>query len=205
MQVVDVTRSDDIAQAAWIAPRLRPFETAQAGSVIPGGFDAYARIDHEREGTLPESAAKALVSILAAQGEIWIGLWDGYGFLYPDRGTRWLSASRAEAPSEPVVLPWRTPPYPDRGRRRFKLPHRDFLLYRGRAEQIPGWMGGPNLWWPDDRSWCVASEIDLPWTYAGGASDLIAKILADKALQARPLSLDESTLPRDHPELRQRI
>ena len=26
----------------------------------------------------------------------------------------------------------------------------------------------PNLWWPADRAWRVASDIDLPSTYLGG-------------------------------------
>jgi hypothetical protein len=205
MQIVDVRPSDEVEEAAWIGPRLHPFEAFDAGSVIPTGFDSYARLDHEQPGLLPQNAAAALIEILPAQGDIWIALWEGYGFLYPEQGIKWLTASsKSEPPSEPPVLPWRTPPYPDRRRRRIKLPHRNYLLYRGPASQIAGWMEGPNLWWPDDRSWCVASEIDLAWTYVGGAESLIARVMAEPKLGAKPLSLDESTLARDHPELGER-
>ena len=47
-----------------------------------------------------------------------------------------------------------------------------------------GWEDGPNLWWPDDRAWCVASEIDFPYTYVGGSNQLIEEILADPLLEA---------------------
>ena len=207
MQVVDVQPWNDVSVAAWIGPRLRPFETAQAGSVVPSGFPAYARIDNEREGVLPRSVAHVLVQILGAGGEAWLALWAGYGFLRPGDGWKVLF-SGPRPPSEPPPAPaapsWLVPPSPPRRARLLRLPHRDYFLYRGRLDDVPGWMEGPNLWWPDDRSWCVASEIDLPWTYIGGAETLIAAILADPDLGAKPLSLDESTLARDHPELGQR-
>jgi hypothetical protein len=51
------------------------------------------------------------------------------------------------------------------------LPQRDYLLFEGPLEAATelGWnmQGGgfvpqsPNLFWPDDHAWCVASEIDL--------------------------------------------
>jgi hypothetical protein len=51
-------------------------------------------------------------------------------------------------------------------------------------------MDGPNIWWPDDRAWCVASEIDLPYTYVGGEQGLIEEILTHPALEALPARLD---------------
>ena len=48
----------------------------------------------------------------------------------------------------------------------------------------------PNLWWPDDRAWCVATEIDLAWTYVGGSAALIDDVLASAALEAQPVSPD---------------
>jgi hypothetical protein len=42
----------------------------------------------------------------------------------------------------------------------------------------------PNLWWPADRSWCIASEIDLPWTYVGGSEELITAVLDAAELEA---------------------
>ena len=44
----------------------------------------------------------------------------------------------------------------------------------------------PNLWWPADRSWCVATEIDLAWTYVGGPAGLIEAVLGDERIEALP-------------------
>jgi hypothetical protein len=57
--------------------------------------------------------------------------------------------------------------------------------------QAAGWVDGPNLWWPDDRSWCVASEIDFPYTYVGGPTKLIEEILAHPLLEALPATVDQ--------------
>jgi hypothetical protein len=46
--------------------------------------------------------------------------------------------------------------------------------------------GDVDLWWPADRAWCVASEIDLPWTYIGGSRGLIDAILTDDCIEALP-------------------
>jgi hypothetical protein len=72
------------------------------------------------------------------------------------------------------------------------MPGRDYLLFTGSVDQGEGWPDGPNLWWPDDRSWCVASEIDFPYTYVGGGQQLIDEILAHPALEALPAALDQA-------------
>jgi len=30
----------------------------------------------------------------------------------------------------------------------------------------------PDLWWPEDRAWFVATDTDLSWLYVGGTTDL---------------------------------
>jgi hypothetical protein len=67
-----------------------------------------------------------------------------------------------------------------------RLPHRDYLLFREPLAKAEGWEDGPNLWWPDDRAWCVASEIDLPYTYVGGPKELVDAILRSPAIEALP-------------------
>ena len=48
-----------------------------------------------------------------------------------------------------------------------------------------------NLWWPQDRAWFVASEIDLAWTYVGGPAGLIGELLADMRIEALPAAPDD--------------
>jgi hypothetical protein len=78
---------------------------------------------------------------------------------------------------------------------RVRLPNREYLLYQGPAEAVVATAGLPrawgqcaSLWWPADRAWCVASEVDLPWTYVGGPRGLIDAILADGRIEALPAS-----------------
>jgi hypothetical protein len=47
---------------------------------------------------------------------------------------------------------------------------------------------GWGSWWPDDRAWCVATEIDLGWTYVGGSAALISDVVANPRLEAQPAS-----------------
>ena len=42
-----------------------------------------------------------------------------------------------------------------------------------------------NLWWPADHAWCVATEIDFPWTYVGGSRACIDRLVADVRLDAQ--------------------
>ncbi|MDH6678082.1 hypothetical protein M2284_002285 [Rhodococcus sp. LBL1] len=44
-----------------------------------------------------------------------------------------------------------------------------------------------NLWWPDDHTWCVATDIDHMSTYVGGSVACIDAILTDPRLEAFPV------------------
>lgn len=41
-----------------------------------------------------------------------------------------------------------------------------------------------NLWWPDDKKWFVATEIDLMSTYVGGSREVINAISESLALES---------------------
>jgi hypothetical protein len=90
------------------------------------------------------------------------------------------------------------------------LPERDYVLYAGPIEvalatldtgpaqfasdpTVQPWnTQSPNLWWPDDRSWFVATEIDHAWTYVGGSEALIDSILNADGLEALPVHISDS-------------
>lgn len=77
---------------------------------------------------------------------------------------------------------------------------RDMLLFDGPIEAVVS-IGasapidgqiyrrrGPQWWWPEDRAWFVATEIDYPWTYVAGPAALIHEIVEDTGLEARPVT-----------------
>jgi hypothetical protein len=118
----------------------------------------------------------------------WFCLWDGYG---------WENIRLLTPLGEPPV---RLPdPIPENVRhgRRVRLPNRDYLLYSGTLEAVmatvalAGQEQTPNLWWPADRSWCVATEIDLAWTYVGGPSDMIERLVLEDRIEALPAEPDD--------------
>jgi hypothetical protein len=117
----------------------------------------------------------------------WFCVWDGYGW----------DGTQLARPGEPSVpLPATIPQAVLRGPR-VHLPERDYLLYAGPVETVDavapvaGSYQTANLWWPSDRAWCVASEIDLPWTYVGGPAGLIERLLADGRLEVLPAGPDD--------------
>ncbi len=230
--------SNDVDQAAWIADRLSAFGSTIT-SVVPSGFEAYARILHPAEAphyghgklvrwggvaawsglplrpdsqfhsiALPKSApespapwdgqgpqpgglyspdAQSLAAILrqwtSRPDECWFGLWDGYG---------WEGRIPLAAPGERVTALPDPVPESVRNGPRVHLPHRDYLLYSGPVEAVLASVSladsgqTPNLWWPDDRTWFVASEIDLAWTYVGGSAGMVKSLIKDDRIEALP-------------------
>ncbi|MFR9802785.1 hypothetical protein ACL02T_10835 [Pseudonocardia sp. RS010] len=82
---------------------------------------------------------------------------------------------------------------------RLALPGRNYLLFTGPLADAAGlgdprgiWPQSPNLFWPQDRSWCVATEIDFDSTLIGGSRRLIDAVLACLGLEAWPVSPGDS-------------
>ncbi len=50
----------------------------------------------------------------------------------------------------------------------------------------------PSLWWPDDRAWCVATDVDLQSTYLGGSAECVARLLNDEQVEVMPVSAEQS-------------
>jgi hypothetical protein len=74
---------------------------------------------------------------------------------------------------------------------RFELPGREYFLVKGpiqvadRLITSPHWIRiGPSLWWPEDRAWCVATEIDFRWTYVGASTECVEQLEGEPRLEA---------------------
>jgi hypothetical protein len=210
--------SSDVTPAEWILPRLHPF-AQDVGSVIPDGFEAYCRIFHPvknhpttktwsgiaaangrvvhpemqfhminrpvgappplrcemdpivRWGYIPNVIREALIDVLRRETttpeQCWFCVWEGRGGM-DDYG---ITA-------------------------RVRHPQRAYLLFGGPIDtEAPQDSFGdselPNLWWPADRAWMVATEIDFAWTYVGGTLTVIDALLADARLEALPARITD--------------
>jgi hypothetical protein len=240
--------SADVAQADWIRERPWPWRRGgpgvEVGSIIPGGFEAYAPILHPalrwRDATPPigepeyvtwaEVASWSGTSMQTGVPFAWLeerpdgSVWSqsappGVDHTPPQNGepSPALEVRMAQelagftsTPEHVWYCIWSgwgdmEPPYP--GVPEVTLPSREYYLFEGPLDGIANFLlprlGGfyraPNLWWPDDRAWCVASEIDFCCTYVGGPREAIEAIVARddvEGFEVTPGDTAETTDPR---------
>ena len=125
-------------------------------------------------GMLPEGECQVLISVLkgftSTPERCYFSLWHGYGFL-DDRYFKRVA--------------------------KLKVPRREeYLVFCGPLNSIMSfykhvggrWGQSPNIWWPEDRAWCVATEIDSLDTFALGA----VRLASSKSLHTQVLRLSVS-------------
>jgi hypothetical protein len=163
--------------------------------------------DPERGNLIPEilgPLCDLLADHTATPEQCFFCLWEGYGWIqggFPitravRAGARIPPGFRFEEVSRPAFS------LEDLSRPRVQLPHRDYLLLVGSlatALQIGSWPAAdwfipqsPNLFWPADQAWCVASEIDFDSTLVGGTPQLIDAILQARTFDSWAVQPDDS-------------
>jgi hypothetical protein len=153
----------------------------------PGLFDGWPQV-----GSLPLELARALVSLLSRHTstpeKCWFAAWEGWGDpVFAHFG----GSSDASAPPLPTVVA--RPKRP-----KFNTPGRGYYIAHGpltaALETVYGVVQhyqSASIWWPDDRAWCVATEVDFDWTYVGGSAACIAAVMGDPRLEALPAQLSD--------------
>ena len=163
--------------AKWVLDGLAPFKTLTVGSHVPLRFERYARLSHPGEdGWLPRRVAVPLKPILLRHTpsgtSCWFGVWRGWGLTYQ--------------PDVPKTI------YVDTG-------FREWDLFKGCLDVMDrgfflGLDVGANLVWPDDRSWFVATDIDLDRIYVGCSRNLLSDLLIECRLDAVEVRADDSSV-----------
>ncbi|GAB3954337.1 hypothetical protein [Streptomyces sparsus] len=144
---------------AWhelLGTDLDPYEAF--GLEVPGLFD-----EAPSPGPTPLAVAEALIPVLARHTgtpeRCWFGLWHGYGKWDFDR-------------------------FP-----LFETPDRKEVLLSGALADatsvvaLDEFAELPDLWWPQDRAWCLGGDVDLVSTYVAGSAELVAGLLAHPGLE----------------------
>jgi hypothetical protein len=188
---VTAVNSGRLDPGVWIWSALNPFDAREIGSVVPDCFSSFARVEHEpgpgRRQSLPlmpESALRAVYELLSPETTT------------PDRCWFCVWAERSRFRRRALFRPATTSGCGG-------LSERPHYLYSAKLSEL-GTLGGfpwsltPDLWWPADRAWCVASETDFTWTYIGGSDDLIDSICEHPGLKARRVKPDEAIVPHRH-------
>jgi hypothetical protein len=140
------------------------------GDSQPGVWD-----DPPSQGSLPVRQAARLAKLLAAHTatpeRCWFAVWEGFGALAVPRD------------GSPLV----------------SMPGRSMLLLSGPLAAVTTSLAEPpsdqraSLWWPQDRAWCVATDVDLMTTYVGGSEACVAALVADDQLEVMAVDVDQRT------------
>ena len=87
---------------------------------------------------------------------------------------------------------------------RLRHPGRDYILFEGPLDAVTtlgrqvtdDWFipQSPNLFWPEDQSWCVATEIDYDSSIVAGTSELVAAVMAEPTLETWRVDPDDSLM-----------
>lgn len=162
------------------------------------------------EGDLPDRQLELLVGALARHTltpeDCFFALWDGFGDIHGGPSVAVTTRRRPgtlgrqrTAPTIPAAFAAEV-----MTAARVRIPHRSYLLFAGRltdagqwgaADLLPGEprrINSPNLMWPADHAWFVATEIDQPWTGVGGSTYLLQDLLATEGLYV------QATEPSNH-------
>ncbi len=118
------------------------------------------------DGSLPEELCVRLADVLAGftstPERCWFAVWEGWGDLPPELER----LPKAQAPFG-----------------------RAYVLFSGPVTGIHSlrWSPSsqsPSLWWPDDRAWCVSTEIDDYSTFVAASNECLDAVLREPALEA---------------------
>jgi hypothetical protein len=200
----------DVHPANWVWRSLRVLDTYRIGSVIPDSFSAYASVDHESNRRhrrpsrqLPEQLLRIVYNLLsdatATPDRCWFCVWgaDGRTSTPPFRDLN--RSRRAVTRRRRRLQAFRRAAEPNVAQSQIGLP-RVHYLYRAKLSDMGPlrgfpWGLAPNLWWPEDRAWCVSSETNFTWTYIGGSRALIDSVCEHPQLKARGVRPEDPVAP----------
>ena len=171
-------RDVDVPWAEVAAANGRVAHPVMEWGSITGSMEYFENEDQDpvwqgapARGHLPTAVAARMVSVLARHtatpDDCWFGVWHGWGVLDGDRPT-------------------------------LALPDREYWLVRGPIGLATENMApepseqSASLWWPADRSWFVATDIDLVTTCVGGSTGCIADLLAAEGLETAPADVAQA-------------
>ena len=168
----------DVSWAEVAAANGRVAHPVMEWGSITGSMEFFSEDDQDplwqgapAMGPLPVHVAARIAAVLARHTttpeDCWFGVWSGWGSL------------DVEGPT-------------------LALPGREYWLVRGPIVLATENMApepseqSASVWWPRDRTWCVATDIDLVTTYVGGSAECIADLLAADGLETAPADVHQS-------------
>ncbi|MGH8614080.1 MAG: hypothetical protein ACREYF_19145 [Gammaproteobacteria bacterium] len=190
--------------AAWSGRTVHPLMAFERISAPASGYGVGVApwIVEPYQGTFASDDVIAQADFLAnftdTPQRCFFAVWEGYGYFTPGATVFFCSCSFSESGAKPTVpVPEPRAPAPPAEvltAERFTGVGRDYVLYAGLLSAVTSFHVNrwhpPNIWWPEDRKWCVATDIDLDSTYVGGSEACIDALVNDARFEVLPTTLD---------------
>jgi hypothetical protein len=171
----------DVRWAEVAAANRTVAHPAMEWAALTGSVDFYEDADQSplwdqapARGHLPVGVAAGLVDVLrrhtGTADDVHFGIWSGFGFIVGDAPT-------------------------------LALPAREHWLLRGPIDLALANMAAEpseqsaTLWWPADRAWLVATDIDQLTTYVGGSTRCVADLVGHPGLEAAQVPAEQGVGP----------
>ena len=195
-----VTWAEVAGRSGRMMHRLVQFHAISRSFSSASGSDFLQNISAPENGNLPPDLLMALCEVLGrhtgTEKSCWFCLWDGYGWLYHSPPEATLVFNAPGDVVNDISYSFVRPPFAPEVLHGLKLnlPFRSYLLLEGPLDAALdlGWNitqesfvpQSPNLFWPQDHAWCVASEVDLFCTLVAGSEALAETLMADPRFEA---------------------
>jgi hypothetical protein len=206
-----VTLLSETSAAAWVEAALASPAWGTVASLVPPVFDAYARVlppafpdDGVVRYRWSQIAASRGIALsadtrfddLVDGSDRWGRPSDGGLDIRETAALASVLAGVTDTPDEAYFCLWEGLGLPvtqalQNRPARVRTPHRAYHLLTGpvTAASLLAQSGKwtcVSLWWPADRAWLVATDIDLVSTYVGGSAGCIAELLTAPDLETAP-------------------
>lgn len=151
-------------------------------------------------GSLDPPDNRRLVDLLAGHtnspDDAYFAVWEGNGFFHAGATAIYSAGKKQSRPAPVVSIARELISGP-----RLRHPGRDYVVLSGslrEASTIPDligakpWTPSANLVWPQDHSWCIATEVDFDSTLVGCSRAAAKEILACPDLESFPINPNDS-------------
>jgi hypothetical protein len=203
---------EDPSAAQWIAVHLHP-GSFRVEMMVPDCFESYARIffpfvgdyiyddygrivDNERvtwsevavgNGKVPHALMEAETICAADPGHGHPGAL--YNSLSEEQESAlWPILQRHTTTAQAWFLLWdgfgNVDPRPFERYRKVEHSRRSYHLLHGPLAARDGFANPPSYVWPEDRAWCLTTDIDFYWAFIAATVTCVQEIVATQVLDA---------------------
>lgn len=211
-----VRPADSAAPADWLEDEIRE-PSGVVADLVPDRYDAVVRVHPPAPCEHWWRLYRDVFVAVAGVGErhtttpdrVWIAVWEGHGFdtfsahrAYRDPPANDEERRQRDSTSEQLRVEDARRKHQVRAALdrfpRFDRPIRTYYLSTGPVGAVggfeyPGTDGwrNPDLWWPDDRSWFVATDVDMWSLFVAGTTEFVTGVAEAVPTETERVTFDD--------------